>query len=101
MTEKPTDFSADLVRKLDEIAAIAGEMKAAALQGKSELVTDAKELDRKIRELKALLGMSAFDKTAYQRDYMRKKRAEDPDYRPIMEPVRDLPDWRKPPANRK
>ena len=37
------------------------------------------------------------DRTAYQREYMRKKRAENPDYRPIIEPIRDLPDWRKPP----
>lgn len=43
-----------------------------------------------MRGLKAQMGLSSFDKTAYQREYMLKKRTEDPDYRPIMRGVKDL-----------
>lgn len=99
MTEDKTEKKTAIVQKLEEISQKAEAMKARVLEGDADLVADARELDSLVRELKALQGMSSFDKTAYQREYMRKKRAEDPGYRPIIKHARDVPDWRKSPED--
>lgn len=84
----------ELVQKLDEIAKKTKLIKTHVKEGE-DIENDVRELDALVRELKAQLGMSAFDKTAYQREYMRKKRSEDPDYRPILRGVRDIPNWKE------
>ena len=83
-----------LIQKLDEIGKKTKLIKARAKEG-ADIEVEVRELDGLVRELKAQLGMSAFDKTAYQREYMRKRRAEDPDYRPILRGVRDIPNWKE------
>lgn len=85
------------MEKLDEISRKTESIKARVNNGDLDVGEDIKELNKLIRELKAAAGKPAFDRTAYQREYMRKKRAENPDYRPIIGPIKDLPDWRKPP----
>ncbi|OPY26101.1 MAG: hypothetical protein A4E28_02696 [Methanocella sp. PtaU1.Bin125] len=94
---KKTQRQAELLKLLDEIGKLTESMKARVSNGDADIRDSVKELDHLIHDLKASAGLTAFDRTAYQREYMRKKRAEDPDYRPIIEPIRDLPDWRKPP----
>jgi hypothetical protein len=94
MTDENASLSETMRQNLARIGEKVNEMKARARTGETDLRGDVQELDRLVRELKAMHGLSAFDKTAYQREYMRKKRAEDPDYRPIMRGVRDVPDWR-------
>jgi hypothetical protein len=84
-----------LLKKLDEISAQVETIKARALEEGADLRDELRELDRLVRELKALQGLSAFDKTAYQREYMRKRRALDPEYRPVMRKIKDLSDWRR------
>lgn len=79
---------------LDVIGKKAKAMKAHVEEG-ADIQGEVRELDQLVRELKAQLGMSAFDKTSYQREYMRKKRAEDPDYRPILRGIKDLPNWKE------
>lgn len=79
---------------LDVIGKKAKSMKAHVEEG-ADIQGEVRELDQLVRELKAQLGMSAFDKTSYQREYMRKKRAEDPDYRPILRGIKDLPNWKE------
>jgi hypothetical protein len=97
MTDKKAEVKAAIGRKLDEIAQKTGEMKSRVSDGDVDIGDDTRDLDRLLRELKALIGQSAFDKTAYQREYMRKKRADNPNYRPIIESIKSMPDWRKPP----
>lgn len=82
------------MQKLDEIGKKTKVIKAHVKES-ADIESDVRELDQLLRELKAQLGMSAFDKTAYQREYMRKKRSEDPDYRPILRGVRDIPNWKE------
>ncbi len=94
MSEKDAIAENDLTHKLKEIDKQVETMLTMARDGKHDLHDDAKELDRLVREFKAQLGMSSFDKTTYQREYMRRKRAEDPSYRPLMRGLKDLPDWR-------
>lgn len=94
---KKSQRQAELLKVLDEIGKLTESMKARVANGDTDIRDDLKELDHMVHDLKALAGLPAFDRTAYQREYMRKKRAEDPDYRPIIEPIRDLPDWRRPP----
>jgi phage host-nuclease inhibitor protein Gam len=84
-----------LLQKLDEISAQVETIKVKALEKGTDLRSELRELDRLVRELKALQGLSAFDKTAYQREYMRKRRALDPEYRPVMRNIKDLSDWRR------
>jgi hypothetical protein len=97
MTDKKAELKAAIGRKLDEIAQKTGEMKSRVSDGDGDIGDDTRDLDRLVRELKALIGQSAFDKTTYQREYMRKKRADNPNYRPIIESIKSMPDWRKPP----
>ncbi|WP_424358364.1 hypothetical protein [Methanocella sp. MCL-LM] len=97
MTGREAEVKEAIWQKLEEISARTETIKARVKAGDSDISGDTRELDRLVRELKAFIGQSAFDKTAYQREYMRKKRAEDPEYRPIMQGVKSLPDWRKPP----
>lgn len=97
MTGREAEVKEAIWQKLEEITARTEAIKARVKAGESDISDDTRELDRLVRELKAFIGQSAFDKTAYQREYMRKKRAEDPEYRPIMQGVKSLPDWRKPP----
>jgi len=84
-----------LLEKLDEISKQVETIKAKAAEEGADLRDELRELDRMVRELKALQGLSAFDKTAYQREYMRKRRALDPEYRPVMRNIKDLTDWRR------
>lgn len=97
MTDKEAEVKKAIWQKLEEITAKTEAIKARCKAGDGDISGDTRELDRLVRELKAFIGQSAFDKTAYQREYMRKKRAEDPEYRPIIKGVKNLPDWRKPP----
>lgn len=99
MTKEKKEIKNAIVQKLGEIGEKVETMKKSILETGADLGDETRELDSLVRELKALQGLSAFDKTAYQREYMRKKRAENPDYRPIMKSVKDLPDWRKSPEN--
>ena len=99
MTKDKTEVKNAILQKLGEINDKVGTMKVRVLEEDADIGSETRELDSLVRELKALQGLSAFDKTAYQREYMRKKRAENPDYRPIMKTVKDLPDWRKSPEN--
>lgn len=82
------------MKKLDEIGKKTKIIKTHVKEG-ADIECEVRELDQLVRELKAQLGMSAFDKTAYQREYMRKKRSEDPDYRPILRGVKDIPNWKE------
>ncbi len=84
----------ELIQKLDEIGKKTKLIKAHVKEG-TDIEREVRELDHLVRDLKAQLGMSAGDKTAYQRESMRKKRAEDPDYRPILRGVRDIPNWKE------
>ncbi len=95
--EKKSELKITILNMLDEIDRQAESMKNKVSDGDIDIDDGIRELDRLVRDLKATAGQPAFDRTAYQREYMRKKRAENPDYRPIIEPIRDLPDWRKPP----
>ena len=84
-----------LLEKLEEISRQVATIKTKALEGSTDLRDELRDLDKLVRELKALQGLSAFDKTAYQREYMRKKRALDPEYRPVMRNIKDMTDWRR------
>jgi hypothetical protein len=97
MTDKKAELEAALREKLEEIGKLTESMKARVSNGDTDIGDDIRELDHLVHDLKATEGHPAFDRTTYQREYMRKKRAEDPGYRPIIGPIRDLPDWRKPP----
>jgi SMC interacting uncharacterized protein involved in chromosome segregation len=97
MKDMNAELKTALMEKLDEIGAKTESIKARVSNGEVDIGDDIRELDHMVRDLKAAAGKSTFDRTAYQREYMRKKRSENPGYRPIIGPVRDLPDWRKPP----
>lgn len=95
MMDKDADRKAAL-KKLDGIIEQTKSLKARVSGGDADIGDDIRELERLVSELKAATGKPIFDRTAYQREYMRKKRADNPDYRPIIGPIKDLPDWRKP-----
>ena len=97
MKDKKAELRNALLEKLDEIEAKAASIKSKVSGGEADIIEDVRELDRLVHDLKVSTGKPAFDRTAYQREYMRKKRAENPDYRPIIGTASDLPDWRKPP----
>jgi hypothetical protein len=97
MKEKNAETGIIILKLLDEIGRKSESIKARVSGGDTDIDDDIRELDHLFRDLKAAAGQPAFDRTAYQREYMRKKRAENPDYRPIIGPIKDMPDWRKPP----
>jgi hypothetical protein len=97
MKEKKAEIQTNLLKMIEEIGRQTESIKAKVSNGDVDIGDDIRALEHLVRDLKAAAGQPAFDRTAYQREYMRKKRAENPDYRPIIEPIRDLPDWRKPP----
>jgi SMC interacting uncharacterized protein involved in chromosome segregation len=99
MSVDNSELKKALSKKLDEIGVKVETMKSRVKEDDPDIASDTRELDSLVRELKALQGLSAFDKTAYQREYMRKKRSENPDYRPIIKHVKDLPEWRKSPED--
>jgi SMC interacting uncharacterized protein involved in chromosome segregation len=97
MKDKKAELKITLMKKLDEISEKTESIKARVSEGEADIGEEVRELERLVRDLKASIGKPAFDRTAYQREYMRKKRSEDPEYRPIIGTASDLPDWRKPP----
>jgi SMC interacting uncharacterized protein involved in chromosome segregation len=97
MKDKKAEQKIAVIDKLDEIGEKAASIRARVSDGDTDVGEAVEELDRLVRDLKAAIGKKTFDRTAYQREYMRKKRAENPDYRPIIGTASELPDWRKPP----
>jgi hypothetical protein len=82
-----------LWQKLDENGRKIEAMKSRVEAKETVIGDDVRELEQLIRDLKVQIGQSAFDKNAYQREYMRRKRATHPEYGALVRAVReDVPD---------
>ena len=100
MADETTEPKNALLQKLEEIEKRVKSIKARVQIGEAnvgdDIVAEVRDLDQLVRDLKAQIGMSAFDKTAYQREYMRKKRATHPEYGALARTVHeDVPPWLK------
>jgi hypothetical protein len=62
--------------KLDEIQEKITTMKG--LRDENELGRETRSLGGLVLDLKKLQGLGGFDRTAYNRDYITKRQAEDP-----------------------